>query len=96
MLLGLDDPSKRKWIGSNLRSINEIAFSEDGKMFAAGGCCLSEKGQSDRDQIWLWSVDKSGLTPTTLTFPLTPFAGGVQDLAFLFSRSCHHISLMTP
>jgi WD40 repeat protein len=79
-VLRLDNPGNGMWIPSNLRRIREIAFSEDSKMFAAGGCCGAEKGV---DQIYLWSVDKKyGLTPNRLALPLTAFARVVQDLAF--------------
>jgi WD40 repeat protein len=82
LLLALDDPSKRKWIDSNLKRIREIAFSEDSKMFAAGGCCATTEAESDLDQIRLWSVDKFGFTPTSSTLTLTRLARVVQELAF--------------
>jgi WD40 repeat protein len=93
LLVGLDDPSKRTWVGSNLKVIKEIAFSEDSKIFAAGGCCSTESGF---DQVQLWSVDKSGFmpkeTPTPLT--LTRLAQGVQDLAFASDEEGHSILLV--
>jgi WD40 repeat protein len=86
LLLELDHPNERKWINSDLKRINEIAFSDDGQTFAAGGCCWGEAG-SGLDQIQVWSVSKSGLTPKRWTpkrptLPLSQFAQGVQDLAF--------------
>jgi WD40 repeat protein len=90
LVLRLDDPGKRMWIGSDLRSIREIAFSEDSKIFAAGGCCTT----SGVDQIRLWSVDKSGFTQNKLALPLTPFARVVQDLAFATDQKGHSILLI--
>jgi WD40 repeat protein len=78
LVLRLDDPVKRTTIDSGLRRVREIAFSEDSKMFAAGGCCMADGA----DQIRLWSVDKLVVTPNHWALPLTPFARIVQDLAF--------------
>jgi WD40 repeat protein len=78
-VLRLDNPGNGMWIPSNLRRVREIAFSEDSKMFAAGGCCGAERGV---DQIYLWSVDKSGFKSNKWALPLTPFARVVQDIAF--------------
>ncbi|MGY4310295.1 WD40 repeat protein [Bradyrhizobium sp. USDA 4369] len=81
-VLRLNDPGKGMWIDSNLRRVREIAFSIDSKMFAAGGCCATDKAENNRDQIRLWSVDGSGFTPRRSALTLTPLAKTVQDLAF--------------
>jgi WD40 repeat protein len=81
-VLRLDDRGNGTWISSNLQHVREIAFSEDSKIFAAGGCCATNEAEKGVDQIQLWSVDKFGFTPKTLALPLTPFARIVQDLAF--------------
>ena len=81
-VLRLDNPGKGIWIGSNLQRVKEIAFSEDSKIFAAGGCCATDEQAGGRDQIRLWSVDRSGFTPTGSPLTLTRLAASVQELAF--------------
>jgi WD40 repeat protein len=83
LFVPLDRPGERIWIDSSVKRIKEIAFSEDGKTFAVGGCC----GEAGLDLIRLWSVDKSVWTPKETPKPLTltPLAQGVQDVAFASS-----------
>jgi WD40 repeat protein len=90
LVLRLDDPGKRMWVPSDLSMIREIAFSEDSKMFAAGGCCTS----TGVDQIRLWAVAKSEFTEKELALLLSPFARVVQDLAFATDQKGHSILLI--
>ncbi|QOZ37394.1 NACHT and WD repeat domain-containing protein [Bradyrhizobium sp. CCBAU 53421] len=91
-LLRLDNPARGKWISSDLQRVREIAFSEDGRTFAAGGATGDSEGGVD--QIRLWSVDRSGFTPKKWALPLTPFSRRVQDIAFAHDKKSHQILLI--
>jgi WD40 repeat protein len=95
LIVPVDHPNAKQWIPipSSLRLIKEIAFSEDGKMFAAGGCCGmkdTQKDESDLDQIWQWSVDEAGfkrMTAAPLT--LSPLARNLQEVTFASDQKGH-------
>ncbi|MBR1205019.1 MULTISPECIES: WD40 repeat domain-containing protein [unclassified Bradyrhizobium] len=91
-VLRLDNPARGTWISSDLRHVREIAFSEDGRTFAAGGAIGDTEGGVD--QIRLWSVDKFGFTPKKWALPLTPFSRRVQDLAFAHDKKGRLILLI--
>lgn len=99
LVVPIDHPETKNWLPSNLRRIKEIAFSEDGKMFAAGGCCGTTDADKDLDQIWRWTVDAADFeatgsmqalfkaTPSALT--LSPLARNLQEVTFASDQKGH-------
>jgi WD40 repeat protein len=73
LMINLADQSAYKWVPTKDMAASEIAFSDDGTLFAAGG----------GDRVLLWEVSAGGIKlrntkDMTLT---TPFAGKLSELA---------------
>ena len=79
--LRLDGHSEPIWIVSNLRNVREIAFSEDGLTFAAGGAPIGSDNKTDK--IRIWSVGQSGFALQGIQLTLTAAARIVQELIFV-------------
>ena len=76
LMINLSDPSTSKWVPTKdmvAREIaaSEIAFSDDGALFAAGG----------GDRVLVWEVSAGGIKLRN-AMTLTPFAGKLSELVF--------------
>ena len=76
LMINLSDPSASKWVPTKdmvAREIaaSEIAFSDDGALFAAGG----------GDRVLVWEVSAGGIKLRN-AMTLTPFAGKLSELVF--------------
>jgi hypothetical protein len=84
LIVPVDAPASRTWIDSALTQIREIAFSDDGRYFAAGGSPPEHTLEAGPPhQVQVWAVGRSGFERVPRSpFVLSPLANQVSELAF--------------
>jgi WD40 repeat protein len=83
LVASLDGRGSRNWIETELQFVREIAFSQDGKSFAAGGAALQPQAGAGVDQVQLWTVGGSRFERSRYSpLMVTSLANKVSELAF--------------
>lgn len=94
LVVPIDGRGSRTWVESGLQSLRELAFSPDGRLFAAGGTAPQPQPGAGVDQVRLWNVSDSGLQPSAQPpLALSPLANKVSDIAFAADARGHSLLL---
>jgi WD40 repeat protein len=93
-LVALDGRGGRQWVPTKLRYVREIAFSGDGKAFAAGGEAMQKQLGAGVDQVQLWTVGADGFEEKPYPpMKLSSFANEVSALSFAADERGHLLLL---
>lgn len=94
LVVSVAERGSKTWIATGLRAVREIAYSDDGRFFAAGGVAPQPEAGTGVDRVRLWNVVPSGLEPAPHPpLALSLSANKTSELAFAEDRRGHPLVL---